>query len=255
MRREFPQSPPGEPFPQVWFYRQGLQPNTWRKDATMSDPSQMPDSWFIKSLFAREVPEVREGIVKIRAMAREAGYRTKIAVSSNDASINAVSACVGGLACRIQKIKDALGGEMVDIVRWNPSARVFIGNALKPGTVDKVVLCFELDRATVVVEDSQRGLAVGKRGENARLAARLTEWDIDFLSPMEYETGLDRLRGTLMSVEGITPEMVHKVVALGLIKVRDIGPFGIGRLMGELGLDRVMAQRVVDRCIEESEET
>jgi N utilization substance protein A len=134
-------------------------------------------------------------------------------------------------------------------VRWNESSQILIANALKPAEVAEVALCFELGRATVVVDDSQLSLAIGKRGQNVRLAARLTGWDIDILTPPEFQAGVQRLGATLLTIEGITQEMVDKVVALGLIDVRDMEEVGTGPLMEEIGLSEATAQQVVDRCM------
>src|SRR3954467_383132 len=202
----------------------------------------------IKRLFEREVPEVGERTIEIKALAREPGHRTKIAVSSIDSKVDAVGACVGVRGSRIKNIVEELGGEKIDIVRWNESSQILIGNALKPAEVTEVALCFELGRATVVVNDDQLSLAIGKRGQNVRLAARLTGWDIDILTPPEFQNGVQRLDLTLKSIEGITQEMVDKAIALGLIDVRDIEEVGTGPLMEELGLDEALAQIVVDKC-------
>jgi len=202
----------------------------------------------IRRLFEREVPEVGERTIELKALAREPGHRTKIAVSSIDTKVDAVGACVGVRGSRIKNIVDELGGEKIDIVRWNESSQILIANALKPAEVAEVSLCFELGRATVVVNDDQLSLAIGKRGQNVRLAARLTGWDIDILTPPEFQNGTQRLDQTLKSVEGVAQEHVDKVIALGLIDVRDIEEVGTGPLMEELGLDEATAQRVVDRC-------
>src|SRR2546430_12320231 len=206
----------------------------------------------IRRLFEREVPEVGERTIEIKALAREPGHRTKIAVSSIDSKVDAVGACVGVRGSRIKNIVDELGGEKIDIVRWNESSQILIGNALKPAEVTEVALCFELGRATVVVNDDQLSPALGKRGQNVRLAARLTGWGVDLLTPPEFQNGTQRLDQTLKSIEGVTQEMVDKVIALGLIDVRDIEEVGTGPLMEELGLDEETAQRVVDRCAEEA---
>ena len=206
----------------------------------------------IRRLFEREVPEVGERTIEIKALAREPGHRTKIAVSSIDSKVDAVGACVGVRGSRIKNIVDELGGEKIDIVRWNESSQILIGNALKPAEVTEVALCFELGRATVVVNEDQLSLAIGKRGQNVRLAARLTGWDVDILTPTEFQGGVERLDRTLKSVEGVTQEMVDKVIALGLIDVRDIEEVGTGPLMEELGLTEEIAQKVVDRCAEEA---
>ncbi|MDB5328964.1 MAG: nusA [Phycisphaerales bacterium] len=206
----------------------------------------------IRRLFEREVPEVGERTIEIKALAREPGHRTKIAVSSIDSKVDAVGACVGVRGSRIKNIVDELGGEKIDIVRWNESSQILIANALKPAEVTEVALCFELGRATVVVNDDQLSLAIGKRGQNVRLAARLTGWDVDILTPPEFQAGITRLDLTLKTVEGITQEMVDKIIALGLIDVRDIDEVGTGPLMEELTLDEARAQEVVDRCSEEA---
>ena len=116
----------------------------------------------------------------------------------------------------------------------------------------EVALCFELGRATVVVNDDQLSLAIGKRGQNVRLAARLTGWDIDILTPPEFQNGAQRLDQTLKAIEGVTQEMVDKIIALGLIDVRDIEEVSTGPLMEELQLTEELAQRIVDRCTEEA---
>ena len=126
---------------------------------------------YIRRMFEMEVPEVAERIIEIRALAREAGYRTKVAVSSIDSKVDAVGACVGVRGSRIKNIVDELGGEKIDIVRWNESSQVLITNSLKPAEVKETFLCFELGRATVIVDEDQLSLAIGKRGQNVRLAA------------------------------------------------------------------------------------
>ncbi|HSU65871.1 MAG TPA: transcription termination factor NusA [Tepidisphaeraceae bacterium] len=206
----------------------------------------------IRRLFEREVPEVGERTIEIKALAREPGHRTKIAVSSIDSKVDAVGACVGVRGSRIKNIVDELGGEKIDIVRWNESSQILIGNALKPAEVTEVALCFELGRATVVVNDDQLSLAIGKRGQNVRLAARLTGWDIDILTPPEFQAGVARLDGILKSVGGVSQEMVDKVIALGLIDVRDIEEVGTGPLMEELGLSEEIAQQIVDKAASEA---
>src|SRR3954449_8525459 len=206
----------------------------------------------IRRLFEREVPEVGERTIEIKALAREPGHRTKIAVSSIDSKVDAVGACVGVRGSRIKNIVDELGGEKIDIVRWNESSQILIGNALKPAEVTEVALCFELGRATVVVNDDQLSLAIGKRGQNVRLAARLTGWDIDILTPPEFQAGVQRLDQTLKSIEGIAQEHVDKIVALGLIDVRDIEEVGTGPLVEEVGLPEELANVVVNRCGEEA---
>jgi N utilization substance protein A len=200
---------------------------------------------FIKRLFEVEVPEVSERIIEIKAMAREAGYRTKVAVSSVDSKVDAVGACVGVRGSRIKNIVDELNGEKIDIVRWNESSQILIQNALKPAEVAEISLCFELGRATVVVRDDQLSLAIGKRGQNVRLAARLTGWDVDILTPEEFSKGLEIMGETLKSVEGITEEMVDRLAALGMISVFDIEEVGVEVLVNELEIPREKADQIL----------
>ncbi len=201
---------------------------------------------FIKRLFEVEVPEVAERIIEIKAMAREAGYRTKIAVSSIDSKVDAVGACVGVRGSRIKNIVDELNGEKIDIVRWNESSQILIQNALKPAEVAEISLCFELGRATVVVRDDQLSLAIGKRGQNVRLAARLTGWDVDILTPEEFNKGLEIMSETLQSIEGIAEEQVDRLAALGMVSVFDIEEVGAEVLMTELEIDEESAKRIVE---------
>jgi N utilization substance protein A len=203
---------------------------------------------FIKRLFEVEVPEVAEKIIEIKAMAREAGYRTKLAVASVDSKVDPVGACVGVRGSRIKNIVDELNGEKIDIVRWNESSQILIGNALKPAEVAEISLCLELGRATVVVRDDQLSLAIGKRGQNVRLAARLTGWDVDILTPDEFNKGLDILAQTLTSVAGISEEMVDRLAALGMVSVFDIEEVGPDVLVNELEIGQEVAQAAVEAC-------
>lgn len=200
---------------------------------------------YIRRMFELEVPEVAERVIEIRALAREAGYRTKVAVASIDVKVDAVGACVGVRGSRIRNIVDELGGEKIDIVRWNESSQILIGNALKPAEIQEVALCFELGRATVVVAEDQLSLAIGKRGQNVRLAARLTGWDIDIITPAEYNRGLDGLEKTLKQVEGIEDVLLDKLLALGMISLADVKEVGAEPLVKELELDQALADRIV----------
>ncbi|MFQ5423977.1 MAG: transcription termination factor NusA [Phycisphaerae bacterium] len=207
---------------------------------------------FIRRMFELEVPEVAERIIEIKALAREAGYRTKVAVSSIDMKVDAVGACVGVRGSRIKNIVEELGGEKIDIVRWNQSSQILIPNALKPAEVQDVSLCFELGRATVVVPEEQLSLAIGKRGQNVRLAARLTGWDIDILTPKEYNRGLDRLAATLHKIEGLDEVVAERVSLLGLISVMDVELVGASPLVKELELSEEAAANIVAVCTAEA---
>ncbi len=203
---------------------------------------------FIKKLFEVEVPEVAERVIEIKAMAREPGFRTKLAVVSIDNKVDAVGACVGVRGSRIKNIVDELNGEKIDIVRWNESSQILIANALKPAEVAEVSLCFELGRATVVVREDQLSLAIGKRGQNVRLAARLTGWDVDILTQEEFTKGVETMYQTVQSVEGLTEQMADKLAALGMVSVFDIEEVGTEVLTNELAIDEQKAAAVVEAC-------
>lgn len=141
----------------------------------------------IKRLFELEVPEIQEGIVEIYAIAREAGSRTKIAVFSKDPNVEPVGACVGIKGSRVKAIVDELNGEKIDIIVWSKDIKEFIANSLSPSSVTKVEIDEKNKSALVVVPDYQLSLAIGKEGQNARLAAKLTNWKIDIKSESQYK--------------------------------------------------------------------
>jgi N utilization substance protein A len=207
---------------------------------------------FIRRLFELEVPEISENIIEIRALAREAGYRTKVAVASLDEKVDPVGACVGVRGSRIKNIVEELGGEKIDIVRWNESSQVLIANGLMPAKVSEIALCFELGRATVVVEEDQLSLAIGKHGQNVRLAARLTGWDIDILTPNEYNQGIERLTDCIKSIEGTDDTVVDKLIALGIISALDLEDVGTEPLINELSIEEETAEKLVSTAAEEA---
>jgi len=205
---------------------------------------------FIRKLFQLEVPEIAENVIEIRALARESGYRTKIAVASLDDKVDAVGACVGVRGSRIKNIVDELGGEKIDIVRWSDSSNTLIANALMPAKVSEIALCFELARATVVVPEEQLSLAIGKYGQNVRLAARLTGWDIDILTPEEYNQEVEQLVNCLKEIKGVDDRFVDKLIALGVISVLDLNEVGSAPLINELGIEQELAEKIVSTSAE-----
>ncbi len=142
---------------------------------------------FVVKLFGLEVPEITEKIVEIKGVVREPGDRTKISVASRDKAVDPVGACVGVKGSRVQAIVRELHGEKIDIIPWTNDPRVFIGEALNPASIEKVGIDEQKKSALVVVADSQLSLAIGKNGQNVRLAAKLTGWKIDIISSTEYE--------------------------------------------------------------------
>ncbi|MFC1765727.1 transcription termination factor NusA [Planctomycetota bacterium] len=208
---------------------------------------------FIRGLFESEVPEIGEEIIEVKGLAREAGYRTKVAVVSYDDKVDPVGACVGVRGSRIKNIVDELGGEKIDIVRWHDSSQILVANALMPAKVSEIALCFELGRATVVVPEDQLSLAIGKHGQNVRLAARLTGWDVDILTPDEYNHGIEVLTAAVKGVEGATDVLIDKMIALGVISVLDLEDVGVDPLVNELAIEKDVAKALVAIAGQEAE--
>ncbi|MHC4805987.1 MAG: transcription termination factor NusA, partial [Planctomycetota bacterium] len=165
--------------------------------------------------------------------------------------VDPVGACVGVRGSRIKNIVDELGGEKIDIVRWNESSQILVANALMPAKVSEIALCFELGRATVVVDEDQLSLAIGKHGQNVRLAARLAGWDIDILTPDEYNQGIERLTNCVKTVEGADDTVVDKLIALGIISLPDLNDVGVEPLINELKVDSNIAEKLVAAAAEE----
>ena len=150
------------------------------------------DRELVKALFALEIPEVQDNIIEIKKIAREAGYRTKIAVTTYDTNVDCVGACVGVRGSRIKNIVDELFGEKIDIVRWNESDEVLIIQALKPAEISLLQLDDDTNKATIYVKPDQQSLAIGKRGQNVRLASKLTGWELE-IEPITDEE-LEQMR-------------------------------------------------------------
>ena len=146
----------------------------------------------VQRLFEQEIPEIAEGVIEIRAIAREPGYRTKVAVSSTDQRVDCVGACVGVRGNRIKNIVDELAGERIDIVRYSDDMQVLIPNALQPAEVEEVILCQMLGRAIVLVQEDQLSLAIGRRGQNVRLASKLCGWDIEIMTREELDEQIEQ---------------------------------------------------------------
>ena len=176
---------------------------------------------FMAKLFAQEVPEIYDGIVEVKAVARDPGSRAKIAVISRDSSVDPVGACVGMRGSRVQAVVNELQGEKIDIIPWSQDIATFVVNALAPAEVAKVVLDEDRERIEVVVPDQQLSLAIGRRGQNVRLASQLTGWDIDILTEQEESErrqaefekrtkmfmealNVDEVVGQLLASEGFT---------------------------------------------------
>ncbi len=149
----------------------------------------------VRRLFEIEIPEVQERIIEVRSLAREAGYRSKVAVSCYDSKIDCVGACVGVRGSRIKNVVEELAGERIDIVRWNDSLQVLVPNALQPAEVEEVILCPMLGKVIVLVQDDQLSLAIGKKGQNVRLASKLVGWDIHVMNQKKLRRAAQQIGG------------------------------------------------------------
>ena len=164
---------------------------------------------FVSRLFEMEVPEIYENIVEVKGVVREAGDRTKIAVASKDSQVDPVGACVGMKGSRVQAVVRELRGEKIDIIPWSEDPRTFIAKALSPAVVEKVGVTEEDRSALAVVADAQLSLAIGKKGQNVRLAAKLTGWKIDILSESEYDQ--ERQKEREQEIEAAIAEETRKM--------------------------------------------
>ncbi|HEY1186636.1 MAG TPA: transcription termination factor NusA [Gemmata sp.] len=177
---------------------------------------------FVKALFEEEIPEIDERIIDIRAVAREAGYRSKVAVTSIDMKVDAVGACVGVRGSRIKNVIEELNGERIDIVRWNDALQVLIPNALQPAQISDVFTYPRLGRAIVLVTDDQLSLAIGRRGQNVRLASKLVGWDIEIMTHDELAESLERAERWFGQLPHASLELTNALIEEGFLSYNDI---------------------------------
>jgi N utilization substance protein A len=208
----------------------------------------------MSKLFTMEVPEIYDGIITIKSVARDPGSRAKIAVISRDSSIDPVGACVGMRGSRVQAVVAELQGEKIDIIPWSPDAATFIVNALQPAEVAKVVLDEDAERIEVVVPDDQLSLAIGRRGQNVRLASQLTGWDIDILTEQEESERrqTEFAENTAKFMEALNvDEMVAQLLASeGFSSVEDIAYVDADELASIEGFDESTAEELQARARE-----
>ncbi|MEO1607833.1 MAG: transcription termination factor NusA [Pseudomonadota bacterium] len=207
---------------------------------------------FMAKLFAMEVPEIYDGVVEIKSVARDPGSRAKIAVLSKDSSIDPVGACVGMRGQRVQAVVNELQGEKIDIIQWNDNAASFIVNALAPAEVSKVVLDEEADRIEVVVPESQLSLAIGRRGQNVRLASQLTGWDIDILTEQEeserrQKEFSDRSH-LFMDAFDVDEVIAQLLVTEGFTSVEEVAFVEVSEIAGIEGFDNDTAEEIQARA-------
>lgn len=207
---------------------------------------------FMAKLFAQEVPEIYDGIIEIKAVARDPGSRAKIAVFSRDSNVNPVLSCVGVRGARVQAVVGELQGEKVDIIQWSPDPATFVVNALSSAEVSKVVLDETKERIEVVVPDDQLSLAIGRRGQNVRLASQLVGWDIDILTEdaesarrVEEFNTLSKLFGEALNVEEV---IAHLLVTEGFTTVEEVAYVPLDDLSNIEGFDENLASELRARA-------
>jgi N utilization substance protein A len=207
---------------------------------------------FMAKLFTMEVPEIYDGIIEIKSVARDPGSRAKIAVISRDSSIDPVGACVGMRGSRVQAVVGELQGEKIDIIPWRDNAAEFIVNALQPAEVAKVVLDEDAERIEVVVPDDQLSLAIGRRGQNVRLASQLTGWDIDILTEQEESERRQKefVERSKLFMEALNvDEMVGQVLASeGFTSVEEVAYVGANEIASIDGFDEDTAAEIQSRA-------
>src|SRR3954449_6119833 len=189
---------------------------------------------FVRSLFEEEIPEIDERIIDIRAVAREAGYRSKVAVTSIDLKVDAVGACVGVRGSRIKNVIEELNGERIDIVRWNDALQVLIPNALQPAQISDVFTYPRLGRAIVLVTDDQLSLAIGRRGQNVRLASKLVGWDIEIMTHDELGEALERAERWFGQLPHASAELTGAMIEEGILSFDDLSVMEIDDLVNTI---------------------
>jgi N utilization substance protein A len=208
----------------------------------------------VARLFEQEIPEIAEGVITVEAISREPGQRSKVAVRSSDQRVDCVGACVGVRGNRIKNIIDELAGERIDIVRFSDDPQVLISNALAPAEVDQVILCPKIGRAIVLVREDQLSLAIGRRGQNVRLASKLCGWDIEIMTQEELEDQAVRAMEHFGQIEGVTDELADKLVGEGYLSYDDLSVIEPDELMALGGMTEEEVEHIVEQAEQKAEE-
>ncbi len=209
---------------------------------------------FLAKLFAQEVPEIYDGIIEVKAVARDPGSRAKIAVTSKDSSVNPILACVGVRGSRVQAVVNELQGEKIDIIEWNPDPATFVVNAISSAEVTKVVIDEAKDRIEIVVPDDQLSLAIGRRGQNVRLASQLTGWNIDILTEDAESTRraeeFNNLSTLFVQALDVEEVIANLLVTEGFTSVEDVAFVPVESLSAIEGFDENVAAELKQRANE-----
>ncbi len=205
---------------------------------------------FLSALFENEVPEISEGIVRVMQVARDPGSRAKIAVESKDRDVDPVGACVGMKGTRVETVVQELRGEKIDIVPWDPDIAKFVCNALAPSEILRVIVDEENRNMEVVVPDDQLSLAIGKRGQNVRLASRLTNWKLDVVSETEYNKALREGYESLLQIHGVGEKLAAVLYENGYRSAEELSKADISSLSAIKGISEKKAQELIDYALD-----
>ncbi len=204
---------------------------------------------FLSALFENEVPEISEGIVTIMQVAREPGGRAKIAVASKERDVDPVGACVGMKGSRVQAVVQELRGERIDIVPWDPDEAKFVCKALAPAEISRVIVDEENRTMEVVVSDDQLSLAIGKRGQNVRLASRVTNWKLDVISESEYNEALKEGYKSLLKLSGVGKKIATTLYGMDFRSAEDITKAEVADLASIKGISEKKAEEIIQEAI------
>ncbi|MEJ2690068.1 MAG: transcription termination factor NusA, partial [Deltaproteobacteria bacterium] len=205
---------------------------------------------FLAKLFMLEVPEIQEGIVRIMGVSREPGIRAKIAVSSTESDVDPVGACVGMKGSRVQNVVQELNGERIDIVPWSPDPAKFVSNALAPAQVSMVVVDEENKTLLVVVPDDQLSLAIGRGGQNVRLASSLLGWKIDVKSETRYSRHMDEEYRRMLKLEGMTEKLADTLFDNNILSIEELAIAAFDKVVALKGFDEDLAAGFIDQARE-----
>ncbi|EMI18337.1 transcription elongation factor NusA [Rhodopirellula maiorica SM1] len=208
----------------------------------------------VQRLFEQEIPEISEEVISIKSISREPGYRSKVAVSSVDSQVDPIAVCVGFRGSRIKAVREELAGEHIDVVRYSEDPEVLIPNSLQPATVEQVLLCDMIGRAIVLVQEDQLSLAIGRRGQNVRLASKLCGWDIEIMTGAELEEQIERAVAGFSQIDGVTEEIAQSLVEQGYLSYDDLSVIEPDLFMEMSGLTAEQVDYIVETAEARAEE-
>jgi N utilization substance protein A len=208
----------------------------------------------VQRLFEQEIPELADGTIEINSISREPGYRSKVAVRSADPQVDPIAVCVGFRGSRIKAVREELAGEHIDVVRFSDDPQVLIPNALQPANVEQVLLCDLIGRAIVLVQEDQLSLAIGRRGQNVRLASKLCGWDIEIMTADELEAQIERAVAAYSQIDGVDEELAQRLVEQGYLSYDDLSVIEPDALMELGGLTEEQVDRIVEVAESRAEE-